>query len=134
MNVTKKHFASFGSVLLLLFSTTPQLQAAVDLSEEFKLNENQSVSSVFGSPGDLISVILPNVFIISGIILLFMIIFGGFLVVSSAGGNPEQTQKGRQAITGAIIGFVVVFSSYWIVQIIEIITGLQLMNPIIPGF
>lgn len=85
------------------------------------------VSSRFNSITDIISIILPNVLIISGVILLFLIIFGGFTVITSAG-NAEQTEKGKQAITGAIIGFAVMFTAYWIVQIIEIITGIPLLN------
>ncbi len=49
------------------------------------------------------------------------------MVVSSAG-NAEKTDKGKQAITGAIIGFVIIFASYWIIQIIEIITGVNILN------
>jgi len=55
------------------------------------------------------------------------LVFGGFTIVTS-GSNPEQTQKGTQAIGGAIIGFVVIFASYWIIQIIQVLTGINILN------
>jgi len=48
----------------------------------------------------------------------------------AAGGNdPKKTQQASQTITAALIGFVVVFLSYAIIQLIETITGLQILNP-----
>ena len=43
--------------------------------------------------------------------------------------NPEKAKKGKQAITAALIGFMIIFCSYWIIKIIEIITGVSILNP-----
>jgi hypothetical protein len=74
----------------------------------------------------LISAVLPNVYIISAVILFLYMIFGGFLVISSAG-DAKKTDEGKQALTNAIIGFGIIFASYWIIQIIEIITGIPIL-------
>lgn len=88
---------------------------------------NTSVESTFPSLGSLVSTIVPNIFIAASIILTLLIVFGGATIVFS-GGNAEQTDKGKQTITGAIIGFLVIFASYWIIQIIQIVFGLRILD------
>jgi len=117
------HLSTFVNQLL----TPPQVYAQVDLGEALKLNETDTVKGTFPDLGTIISTILPNLYILAGIILFFLIIFGGFTIVSS-GGNPEQTQKGQQTLTGARIGFVIIFASYWIVELIQYLTGIQILN------
>lgn len=79
------------------------------------------------SPYAFISSILPNIYIISGILLLVYLVFGGFMIITSAG-NPDDASKGKQVVTNAIMGFVIIFASYWIIQIVEIITGIQILS------
>ncbi len=43
-------------------------------------------------------------------------------------GNEEGVREGKAKITNAIIGFVIIFVSYWIVQILEIILGVNLLS------
>lgn len=99
----------------------------VSLENSFMLNNNRTVADAFPSLGAIISVILPNILIISSVILLFIIVFAGFKVVSS-GGNAEKAAEGKQALTGAIIGFIIIFASFWIIQAIQIITGINILN------
>ncbi|OGV97161.1 hypothetical protein A2W24_00445 [Microgenomates group bacterium RBG_16_45_19] len=75
---------------------------------------------------ELISKILPNVYVILGLILFIYLLIGGFMVIASAG-NQHNLDQGKQIITNAIIGFIVVFASYWIIQAIEILTGLDIL-------
>ena len=49
------------------------------------------------------------------------------MIAGAGKDNPEQTAKGKQAVTSAVLGFVVVFAAYWIVQLIEEFTGLPLL-------
>ena len=96
-----------------------------------------NIGSEFGSPfgqnygfGDLVSIILSNALVVAGIILLFLLIFGGISMIMGAGqDNPEQAAKGKQATTSAVIGFIIIFAAYWIIQIIETITGLNILKP-----
>ena len=78
----------------------------------------------------LVSIILSNAIIIAGIIMLFLMIGGGIGIIAGAGkGNPEAAARGRQAVTAAVIGFIIIFATYWIIQIAEIITGVNILNP-----
>ena len=63
--------------------------------------------------------------IIGGIVLL-MLIVGGILYIF-AGGNPEAQTKAKNTVTKAIIGLILVLSSYAIVnQIFYISTDIQI--------
>lgn len=87
---------------------------------------------VFKTPftnfGQLVSVLLGNIYVIAGIVLFFIIVFAGFGILSSAGsGDKQKVAQGKQAFTAVIIGFLIIFMSYWIIQLIERITGLKIL-------
>jgi hypothetical protein len=96
--------------------------AQVDIGEKF--------GSPFSSIGELISALLPNIYMLAGIILFILLIGGGFGIIISAGrGEKEGVAKGGKAVTAALIGFLVIIASYWIIQIISVVTGLNILNP-----
>ena len=110
------------------------LLAAVDIGKEWMIGPTQSINqaSQFSSPGALISIILKNVYVLAGVFLLVLLIFGGFSIIMGAGqGDAKKTGQGKKAATAAVIGFLVIFASYWIIQIIEAVTGIKILNPII---
>lgn len=81
--------------------------------------------------GDIISNILPNIYIFAGIILFFLLVGGGLMFIVSAGReDPEGAGKGKKAITAALMGFLIIFASYWIIQIIKVITGIDFLGGI----
>ena len=73
---------------------------------------------------DIISLALKFVFPAAGILLLFYLVLGGFSLMTSAG-DPKAMQSAKGKITSALIGFVIIFAAYWIVQIVGIILGLE---------
>ncbi|MFC1711025.1 hypothetical protein ACFLZ1_00405 [Patescibacteria group bacterium] len=102
---------------------------AVDIGPAFKLGtESIEGKAGYGSIGEFVSAILPNIYVIAGIILFFLFIGGGFAILAS-GDNPDQKGNGAKAVTGAIVGFIIIFASYWIIQIIEKLTGVKIFNP-----
>ena len=54
---------------------------------------------------------------IVGSLALLAFIVGGVIFLTS-GGNAEQVTKGKQIILGAVIGLVIVFASYAIIQFV----------------
>jgi hypothetical protein len=106
------------------------LIAQVDLRDTFFGTDNEHAIKDYtyqGSDiGRLISTILPTALVIAGFILFLYMVFGGFLIISSAG-NAKKTEEGQQALTNAIIGFALIFTSYWIIQIIEVLTGISIL-------
>lgn len=84
----------------------------------------------FDTFGALVSVIVRNAFVLAGVISFLLLVFGGFSVIMGAGaGDTKQLEKGKETITGATIGLIVVVTSYWIVQIIGKVSGLPLLGP-----
>ena len=77
--------------------------------------------------GGFVSTVLPNVYVLAGLILFFLIILGGIGLIS-AGGDTEKIQAGSKKITIAIIGFGVIFLSYWIIQVISLLTGIEIFG------
>ena len=91
-----------------------------DTSETFRSFDN------FGS---IVNVIIRNAYVFAGIISFIILVFGGFSVIMAAGsGDTKQLEKGKQTITYAVLGLILVVTSYWIVQIIEKVTGLSLLQ------
>ena len=79
--------------------------------------------------GELVSILVSNALVLAGIIFLFLLVGGGVLMVAGAGrSDPEQAGKGRKAATSAVIGFIIIFASYWIIQIIELVTGIEILQ------
>jgi len=67
------------------------------------------------------------------VMLLILLIFGGISMMVGAGsGNKDDIAKGRKAATAAILGFFIIFTSYWLIKIVGLITGYT--NIINPGF
>lgn len=84
-------------------------------------------------PSLLISILLPNVFIGAGIIFLIIIIAAGWKVVGSAGqeSSAQEKAKASAALTYSVIGFLLVVSAYFILQILGVITGVDFIHPTI---
>lgn len=70
-------------------------------------------SSIEGITGSLISQALGFV----GIIFLVLMIAGG-LMWMTAGGSEEKVTKAKNLIKGAVIGLIIVFSSFYITEFI----------------
>ncbi len=81
--------------------------------------------------GQLVTTILTNVFVLAGIVALFILVIGGITMIMGGGGDSKKLEQGKQAITYAILGLIVIATSTWIVQILGEILG---FNPLDTGF
>ncbi len=80
------------------------------------------------TPGGIISKALKSfVFPIAGIILFVVLLLGGFQMLAGAN-NSKSLEEGKQKITSAIIGFILLFAAYWIAQLLEIIFGIRILS------
>lgn len=84
---------------------------------------------------DTLSSVLSNavtlIFPIAGAILLAMLMFGGFEYITSFG-DSKKAELARTRITNALIGIVIIFASYWIVQLVDYIFQLCVYNKSFP--
>jgi Zn-dependent protease with chaperone function len=101
---------------------------AFDIGEKLG-NEGVNFRDNYSDISSLVSSFLQNAFTVSTIILLFLLVFGGITFIAGAGsGDEKKTSQAKSALTSALIGFAVVFSAYFIVQIIQVITGVQILD------
>jgi hypothetical protein len=77
---------------------------------ENPLGTNTNIPVAFGNAIKVVTGIM-------GSLALVVFVYGGFMWVM-AGGNSERIQKGTQAMIWAVIGIVVVFSSYAIITLV----------------
>lgn len=108
-----------------MFATN--LIAQINLKNAVIINEKgESVGQLYDTPAKLINLIVPNLFIFAGVFMLFLLIGGGLSIISS--GTADGVQKGSKQVTTAILGFIVMFSAYWIIQIVEYLTGIKILS------
>ena len=61
---------------------------------------------------------IPFIFPIAGVILLLYLVWGGFDILTSMG-DSKKVEAAKGKVTNAIIGFLIIFFAYWIVQILD---------------
>ena len=98
----------------------------IDLSQVFTLGAgtNASVASVYSTPSVLINLIVRNLFVVAGIILFITILVVGFKFVAQ---GTKGKDEAKTILTAAVTGFILMFVAYWIVQIIGILTGADII-------
>lgn len=79
-----------------------------------------------------IPVVMQNVInflvLFAGIICVFLIVYSGYKIVSSEG-DPEKLKIARKTLAYAIVGFLFVLISFWVIGIIGKYTGVQQLIP-----
>lgn len=80
------------------------------------------------TPGAIISKAMNTfIFPIAGIILFLMLVFGGFQMLLGAT-NSNAIEEGKKRVTTAAVGFIILFASYWIIQLVEMIFGINILG------
>lgn len=98
----------------------------LDLSECLYLNNETgtTVGATYDEPTDILNVVVKNLFPLAGLLLFFAILLSGFKFVSQGAKGKDEA---KQIFTAAIIGFIIMFSAYWIVQLVKVITGTNIV-------
>lgn len=76
--------------------------------------------------GDVITIALPYLFIIGGLILFAMLLMGGFDIMTSMG-SEEKVKGGYERIKNALIGFLLLFAVFWLAQIIQVLFKIPIL-------
>lgn len=74
--------------------------------------------------GKLVNALLPNLMIGAGIIFFIMMLYAAFNIMNSEG-NPEKYKTAKNILTASIIGFGIVFGSFFFVKLLTSILGVQ---------
>jgi hypothetical protein len=86
------------------------------------IGRTTTVQELYNSPAQLINLGVNTVFAISGLILLVLLMYAGYLYIYDTAKGKDQA---REMLTTALKGFILMFSAYWIVQIVLTITGID---------
>ncbi len=108
--------ATFSEINPLKIGSTdcPEGVECVDRSEEFS------------KPAGILSRVLFFAFPMAGLILFVMLLWAGFEMLSGAS-TKKSMDAGRQRATTAIVGFLLLFVSYWIARLLEVIFGITIL-------
>ena len=82
------------------------------------------VSAKYTDFGFVVNLIVSNLFVIAGILIFFLVIGAGLSYLKDTDKGKDEA---KNLITGAVIGFLVMFSAYWIVQIVKLLTGAEIL-------
>lgn len=86
-----------------------------------------AIGCISTDPNSLLEKFLGLATGVSGGIAFLLILFGGFQIMTSAG-NPEQLNAGRELVSSAITGLLLILFSVFILQFV----GVNIIG--IPGF
>lgn len=96
-----------------------KLLAQTDIS---KFTYTTGLSSSFTNLGSIITELLKYLFPLAGLLLFFYLIWGGFSYLTS-GGDPKNMEQAKGKVTNAIVGFIIVFIAFWLVQLLDFMFG-----------
>jgi len=76
--------------------------------------------------GSIISQLLTYIYPAAGLVLLVMLISGGITLMTAAG-DTAKSKAGFARITNALIGFLIIFVSYFVLQLVEVLLGVKII-------
>lgn len=104
-----------------------------ELGKEFKFFEkylfpsgNRVDQSPYRNPAELINVLIVRfMFIVGGVVFFFLVLFSGFRI-AFANDKKKVLADTRQYLTTGVIGLLIMFAAYWIVEIIGKLTKIDM--------
>lgn len=124
--------AALGGLALLASSALPAFanQHPVDIDpcargQRGGTNFSRLCDLDSGSIGNIVSTVVTVLLIVAVIIALFFLIWGGIRWITS-GGDKGKVDEARKHIVAAIIGLIVAFLAYFILQLVLGFFGLKL--------
>lgn len=83
--------------------------------------------------GNIVSTIIKLILIVAAVIAFIFLVMGGVKWITS-GGDKEGTQAAQKTLTAALIGLLIVFAAWAIMQLLERFFGIQILTKLdIPG-
>lgn len=122
--MSKKFISYIGALFALIFivATPLSLQAQIQIVDTKSIDKEGSTLTKYDTGNydldDMLQLFVTSSNWILGIVgslTLIMFIYGGLLFLTSAG-SSEQVSKAKGVLVAAIIGLVIVFSSYLIIK------------------
>lgn len=90
------------------------------------ITKSDTIVKNFPDIGAIISKLLPFIYVGAGLWLLVTLIMGGITLMTAAG-DQNKIKSGYGQITSGLIGFVIIFVSFFVAQIIQIALGVKFL-------
>lgn len=81
--------------------------------------------------GGIVSALIRLILVIASLVFFIILVIGGIRWIAS-GGDKAQTEGARSQITSALVGLVIVFAAWAIVQLINTFFGINIFELTIP--
>jgi len=82
--------------------------------------------------GGMISGFVRLILVIAGLAFFFILVIGGIKWIVS-GGDKAHTEGARAQITAALVGLVIVFSAWALIQLINVFFGVNILEFELPS-
>ena len=111
---------------MTLLTTLLASRGSINLSpgDQFTVLNDITVASI-------ISAVIVLVLVAAALIFFFMLVWGGIRYITS-GGDKGQTEAARGQITAALIGLVIVFAAWAIINLVNLFFGINILNLNLP--
>lgn len=83
-------------------------------------------SGVLVNPGSIITRVIQFAFPLAGLILFLMLVLAGFEMMAGSA-TKKSIEDGKKRATNAVLGFILLFSVYWIAQLIGYIFQIDIV-------
>ena len=125
-----KKLLTILSLIAFILFPTPLFAQGIDIGTTFgKDTIVGGTINRFTTLSQLVTPLIWNAYVVTGVGVFFVLLYGGFMYIMGAGqGDGKKIEQGKQALTYGLIGLIVVFSSFWLIQIIRIFTGLDIIG------
>lgn len=77
--------------------------------------------------GSVVAGLVRVSLVVAAIVFFFILVIGGIKWISS-GGDKGQTESARNQITAALVGLVIVFAAWAIIQLVQTFFGINLLD------
>jgi len=86
---------------------------------------DETINQSFVNPGTLLTRVLVFAFPLAGLILFVMLIWAGLEVLRGA--SKKSKDEGKKRAESALIGFMLLFASFFLIQVLEVVFGLSII-------
>ncbi len=90
---------------------------------EVIIGDKWKLAPRFTTLGSFVSFLLPILLLLAGVIFFILVIAAGFTFLQNAGSEDAHAlDKWKQILTAGVIGLIIIFGAYWVLQIINFVT------------
>lgn len=133
-NKIKKIFTILSILVMSLFVAVSPVRADITDGLTDQTFEDLDPLAISGSgakdelstPGGVLGRLLELIFPLAGLMLFLLIVWGGFEILASSA-SQKGIEAGKNRITAAVIGYLLLFSTYWMLQILEVVFGFRIL-------